>query len=149
MDTSAQEILLLWLSQVRYIFRHKNHEHDIWPSWGLRQGCTGSPVVWAAFTALLTRAIDLRIQQHWSREHATLCADDSHLRWTFTIVAEFDQAITELRCTCAVFRRLGMQVPSNIKFTSSTSASKVKTDDYCGLREIRLSGYFWWIRLST
>ena len=28
-DPSVQEILLLWLSQVRYIFRHKTHEKDV------------------------------------------------------------------------------------------------------------------------
>ena len=109
-DPSVQEILLLWLSQVRYIFRHKSHEKDIWPSWGLRQGCTGSPVLWAAFTALLTKAIDHRTRSGWSQEHATLYADDSHLKWTFTTTAEFDRALTELRCVFAVFRRLGMKV---------------------------------------
>ena len=106
-DSSIQEILLLWLSQVRYIFRHKNHENHLWTSWGLRQGCTGSPVLWAAFTALLTRAIDLRIHQQWSQEHATLYADDSHLKWIFTTIQEFERAISELRCAFAVFRRLG------------------------------------------
>ncbi|CAE7805071.1 unnamed protein product, partial [Symbiodinium sp. CCMP2592] len=109
-DVSVQEILLLWLGQVRYIFRHKNLEQDIWPSWGLRQGCCGSPVLWAAFTALLARAIDQKLQNQWCKDHATLYADDTHLKWTFTKIQEFDQAIGELRCVFAIFRRLGMKV---------------------------------------
>ncbi|CAE7338149.1 Pol [Symbiodinium sp. CCMP2592] len=125
-DPSVQEILLLWLSQVRYIFRHKEHEKDIWPSWGLRQGCVGSPVLWAVFTALLNQAIDLRLQEQWCRDHATLYADDTHLRWTFSTIAEFDQVMNELRCTFAVFRRLGMQV-NNEKTKAILSA------EYLGL----------------
>ncbi|CAE7475779.1 unnamed protein product [Symbiodinium sp. CCMP2456] len=109
-DPSIQEVLMQWLSQVKYIFRHKQHEKEIWPSWGLRQGCIGSPVLWSAFTALLCKAIDLRMRQSWCSDHATLYADDSHLRWTFQTVAQFEQAICELNWTFAVFRRLGMQV---------------------------------------
>ncbi|CAE7223016.1 unnamed protein product [Symbiodinium sp. CCMP2456] len=109
-DPSIQEVLMQWLSQVKYIFRHKQHEKEIWPSWGLRQGCIGSPVLWSAFTALLCRAIDLRMRQSWCSDHATLYADDSHLRWTFQTVAQFEQSIQELNWTFAVFRRLGMQV---------------------------------------
>ncbi|CAE7373197.1 unnamed protein product [Symbiodinium sp. CCMP2456] len=38
----VQELLLQWLGQVRYKFRHKGMEKEVWPSWGLRQGCIGS-----------------------------------------------------------------------------------------------------------
>ncbi|CAE7523074.1 MCAT, partial [Symbiodinium sp. CCMP2456] len=65
-DPSVQELLLQWLGQVRYKFQHKGLEKEIWPSWGLRQGCIGSPILWAAFTALLGKAIDTRIQANRS-----------------------------------------------------------------------------------
>ena len=34
-DASIQVFLLQWLGQVRYRFRHKNLEKEIWPCWGL------------------------------------------------------------------------------------------------------------------
>ena len=109
-EPSIQEILMQWLGQVRYKFRHKGMEKELWPSWGLRQGCIGSPVLWAAFTALLNRAIDHRIQKGWCREHATMYADDSHFKWTFCNFQELERAIVELRWVIAIFRRLGMKV---------------------------------------
>ncbi|CAE7257373.1 unnamed protein product [Symbiodinium sp. CCMP2592] len=112
-DPSIQEILLQWLSQVRYTFQHKGMEKDIWPSWGLRQGCIASPVLWAAFTALLSQAIDKRIEEKWSSDHSTMYADDTHLQWTFHSVQGFEQAVHELNKVIAVFRRLGMKVNTN------------------------------------
>ncbi|CAE7296954.1 unnamed protein product [Symbiodinium sp. CCMP2592] len=109
-DPSIQEILLQWLSQVRYTFQHKGMEKDIWPSWGLRQGCIASPVLWAAFTALLSQAIDKRIEDKWSSDHSTMYADDTHLQWTFHSLYGFEQTISELNRVIAVFRRLGMKV---------------------------------------
>ena len=109
-DPSVQEVMLQWLSQVRYIFRHKRQQDDILPSWGLRQGCTGSPVLWSVFTALLCRSLDLRLYPAWSRDHATLYADDSHLQWEFETYAQFEAAMSDLRRTFAVFRRLGTQI---------------------------------------
>ncbi|CAE7485339.1 unnamed protein product, partial [Symbiodinium sp. CCMP2456] len=109
-DPFVQEVLLQWLGQVRYKFRHKGMEKEVWPSWGLRQGCIGSPILWAAFTALLSRAIDHRIQDRWCRDHATLYADDSHLRWQFANFQEFERAVVELRWVIAIFRRMGMKV---------------------------------------
>ncbi|CAE7686084.1 unnamed protein product [Symbiodinium sp. CCMP2456] len=103
-DPSIQEVLLQWLSQVKYIFQHQNLEKEIWPSWGLRQGCIGSPVLWSAFTALLCRAIDLRVRQQWCSEHATLYADDSHLRWTFQTVGQFEHAIQAILSLTGDFR---------------------------------------------
>ena len=109
-DPSIQEVMLQWLSQVRYIFRHKQQQDDILPSWGLRQGCTGSPVLWSVFTALLCRTLDMKLHQTWSRDHATLYADDSHLQWEFESYAQFEKAMSDLRRTFAIFRRLGMKI---------------------------------------
>ncbi|CAE7258493.1 PKAR [Symbiodinium sp. CCMP2592] len=112
-NPSIQELLLQWLCQVRYTFQHKGMEKDIWPSWGLRQGCIASPVLWAAFTALLSQAIDKRLEDTWSSDHSTMYADDTHLQWTFHSLQGFEQAIHELNRVIAVFRRLGMKVNIN------------------------------------
>ncbi|CAE7265256.1 unnamed protein product, partial [Symbiodinium sp. CCMP2456] len=124
-EPSIQELLLQWLGQVRYRFQHRGLEKDIWPSWGLRQGRIGSPILWAAFTALLSRAIDARVQatrptlqigclqDKWCAEHATLYADDSHLQWEFRSYEQFERSIAKLKLVFAVFRRMGMKVNNN------------------------------------
>ena len=48
-----QDILLTWLIQVRYLFYHRDQEGVVTPKWGLRQGCTASPLLWSAFTSLI------------------------------------------------------------------------------------------------
>ena len=123
-DPSIQEVLLQWLSQVRYVFKHKNLEKELWPSWGLRQGCIGSPVLWSAFTALLCPAMEIRLEAHWSKNHMTMYADDSHLRWVFSTVPEFERAIQELKVTFAVFAGWGCKQTTSRRRPSSHSPSK-------------------------
>ena len=69
-------------------------------------------MLWAAFTALLSRAFDIRINEsrgahkHPEKlcaEHATLYADDSHLQWSFHTYEQFERSIGELRMVFAVF----------------------------------------------
>ena len=92
----------------------------------------------------------------------TMYADDSHLRWVFSTVPEFERAIQELKMTFAVFRRLGMQVnnlktqailsptgPSSIKFKSCICGSKVAVDDSSYHREILRRGSPLWTRPNT
>ena len=68
-NIATQEILLTWLSQVRYLFRHKHMRGHVHPKRGLRQGCAGSPILWAAVTALLCATIDQHTQPGWVQEH--------------------------------------------------------------------------------
>ena len=72
---------------------------------GLRQGCTGSPILWAAVTALLCATIDAQIHEGWVQSHLTLYADDSHLRWRFKSGAEFENLMNKLRIVFACFRK--------------------------------------------
>ena len=75
--------MLQWLSQVKYIFRHKQ---------------------------LMCKTLDIRLHHAWSRDHATLYADDSHPKWEFETYRQFEAAMSDLRRTFAVFRRLGMKI---------------------------------------
>ena len=90
-ELAVQDILMSWLSQARYLFRHKHLRGLLRPRKGLRQGCTGSPILWSAFTALLCTTIEHRLHQQSSREHLSLCADDSHLRWRFDSYQGFNR----------------------------------------------------------
>ena len=44
-DVAVQDVLLCWLTQVRYHFNHQHLKGTVKPKTGLRQGCTGSPVL--------------------------------------------------------------------------------------------------------
>ena len=79
----VQDILLVWLAQVRYVFNHRGRSGTISPRWGLRQGCIASPLLWAAFTSLVCTTLEHKLGTDWPRNHATLYADDTHLRWMF------------------------------------------------------------------
>ena len=107
-DVAVQDVLLCWLTQVRYHFNHQHLKGTVRPKTGLRQGCTGSPLLWAAFTALLCADIDHRLHQGWTRDHLALFADDSHLRWKFDTYQGFERAITEMRVVFACFRRFNL-----------------------------------------
>ena len=106
----VQDVLMSWLTQVRYLFRHKHLQGQLRPRKGLRQGCTASPILWSAFTALLCTTIEHRLQLHWTRTHLSLYADDSHLRWTFTSYRGFEDAMAEMRTVVACFRRFNLRI---------------------------------------
>ncbi|CAE7627910.1 PKAR [Symbiodinium sp. CCMP2456] len=105
-----QDILLPWLTQVKYIFHHRDCSGKIHPKWGLRQGCTASPILWSAFTALLCVTLEDRLGENWTRQHATLYADDSHLRWKFLSYAQFERTMQEVKIAFNVFRSFHMKL---------------------------------------
>ena len=84
------------------------------------------------------------------------------MKWTFTTIPEFDRAIPELRCTFAVFRRLGMKVstdktkavlsitgPIKHKIHKLYVRKQARNDGFYFLQEIPHNGCNWWSRLST
>ena len=109
-NIAVQEVLLLWLTQVRYVFRHRNLQGAINPRRGLRQGCAASPILWAAFTSLLCASIEAKTQPGWTRQHLCLYADDSHLRFRFDSFTGFEQAMDEVRIVFACFRQLSLRI---------------------------------------
>ncbi|CAE7208423.1 unnamed protein product [Symbiodinium sp. CCMP2592] len=112
-----QEILLTWLVQVRYIFWHRDQSDVVTPKWGLRQGCTASPLLWSAFTSLLCITLEAKLGDGWTSKHATLYADDSHLRWRFFSFPSFEHTMREVRIALNVFRSFNLQI--NIEKTKA------------------------------
>ncbi|CAE7367016.1 MCAT, partial [Symbiodinium sp. KB8] len=109
-DPSVQELLLQWLRQVRYRFHHRSNTAVIVPSWGLRQGCVASPVLWAVYTVLICRTLEAKFGSGWMAEHGSLYADDAHFRWEFRGFSQFECVMKEVRQVLATFRRFGMRV---------------------------------------
>ena len=112
-----QEVLLTWLVQVRYLFRHRDQTGHVTPKWGLRQGCVASPILWAAFTSLLCATLNDRLGPTWAQEHATLYADDSHLQWAFQSYAQLETCLDEVKIAFEVFRLFHMKI--NIEKTKA------------------------------
>ena len=109
-NIAVQEVILTWLTQVRYIFRHRQLRGTIKPRRGLRQGCTASPVLWAAFTSLLCASIEDQLSPQWTREHLCLYADDSHLRFQFESFEEFTSIMNDVRVVFVCFRKFHLQI---------------------------------------
>ena len=116
----VQEVILTWLTQVRYLFNHRGHQGVVKPKWGLRQGCKASPCLWAAYTALLCATIDHEmsgtytthghVAHLWTRQHLTKYADDTHARWRFTTYSEFETVMQEVNIVLQCFRRFHMRI---------------------------------------
>ncbi|CAE7350820.1 MCAT [Symbiodinium microadriaticum] len=109
-SVSVQELLLQWLRQVRYRFHHRSNTAVIVPSWGLRQDCVASPVLWAVYTVLICRTLEAKFGSGWMAEHGSLYADDAHFRWEFRGFSQFECVMKEVRQVLATFRRFGMRV---------------------------------------
>ncbi|CAE7400543.1 unnamed protein product [Symbiodinium sp. CCMP2456] len=109
-DIAIQEIMLTWLTQVRYLFRHRHLQGSIKPRRGLRQGCTASPILWAVFTSLLCVSIEARTTPEWTRQHLCLHADDSHLRFRFDSYEAFEAVMGEVRIVFACFRLFHLKI---------------------------------------
>ncbi|CAE7323550.1 unnamed protein product [Symbiodinium sp. CCMP2456] len=109
-DIAVQEIMLTWLTQVLYLFRHRHLQGSIKPRRGLRQGCSASPILWAAFTSLLCVSIEARTRPEWTRQHLCLYADDSHLRLRFDSYEGFETAMGEVRIVFACFRLFHLKI---------------------------------------
>ena len=102
----VQDILLVWLIQVRYVFNHRGRSGTIEPRWGLRQGC----IAWAAFTSLLCTTLEHKLGGTWPQDHITLYADDSHLRWIFNSYAQFEHCMDEVRVVFQVFKMYHLKI---------------------------------------
>ena len=107
-NVAVQEVLLVWLTQVRHLFRHRNLRGSLKPRRGLRQGCTASPILWAAFTSLLCASIEAKAQTEWT--HLCLYADDSHLRFRFDSFEAFEGIMAEVRTVFSCFRSLHLKI---------------------------------------
>ena len=106
----VQDILLVWLVQVRYVFHHRGRSGTISPRWGLRQGCIASPLLWAAFTSLVCTMLEHKLGEAWTSNHATLYADDTHLRWTFQTYPPFEHCMNEVRMAFWVLKMYHLKI---------------------------------------
>ena len=107
---SPARLLLHWIDSSVYRIRINHLTTDIRSSRGVKQGCPVSPLLFAAYSTMITRRIDARLQEPWTAQHATLYADDWHLSSLFHSRQQFDCICQRIGVVLAILSRHGMLV---------------------------------------
>ena len=100
---SPAYILLHWIDRSTYRIQVEHHSADIHSTRGVKQGCP------AAFTTMLSRKLDARLDRCWSHDHLTLYADDWHISGLVTSYRSLDRLCQCLGVVLSLLRPHGMR----------------------------------------
>ncbi|CAE7581974.1 unnamed protein product [Symbiodinium sp. CCMP2592] len=102
------QLLLHWIGRSRYRITIEDCSAEVCSSRGVKQGCPVSPLLFAAFTSMLLRRMDQRLEMGWTARHMTLYADDFHASGLFHTRHELDRLCQGVGVVIAVLRKHGM-----------------------------------------
>ncbi|CAE7857100.1 Capn15, partial [Symbiodinium necroappetens] len=109
-EGSPAEILLSWIENSTYRIRIGLLSTDVRSARGVKQGCPVSPLLFAAFSTMVTRRLDAKLGAKWSQKHLTLYADDRHISSLFHSYPAFDKFTQCLGVVLSTLKQHGMIV---------------------------------------
>ena len=103
-------VLLQWHVDTKYILTYKGQTCTVPTYKGVRQGCRGAPFFWASFVALILNEVANTTSVEWMNTFCTFYADDGHLCFKFTSLAEFQQGLQYMGTVLDTLTQFGMTV---------------------------------------
>ena len=105
-----QTMIHTLLSPHKYYIPHKKLVGEILATRGIRQGSKDGPILWTLCMHLVLTDLAARYSYQWIHEHVIIYADDVHLRWRTSQLADGLTALSDLDHILRVFRMYGFSI---------------------------------------
>ena len=109
MDGGDVALIMTWLYESCYHFKHGNVPLTIRTDRGVRQGCVLSPLIWSCFTCYVMRRLDKRI----SMDDVQMYADDFLLSRVFHTKQQLQESFDLLPVFLEHLRSYGLKINVN------------------------------------
>ena len=102
------DIIMRWVQDTTYHINQDDCEETFTSRRGVRQGCKLSPTLWCCIMVFIARSLDHSLGAQWCLEHLVGFADDLHLRWTFSTLAEMHTALQQAAQALAILEKMSL-----------------------------------------
>ena len=109
LPNAVKQLILQWHQGLRYHLQHEQYADSIHCQRGIRQGCRIAPSVWALFTALAMRDIDVE----WCKQNSTWYADDTLFQAIFHGEHQLKSTLAVIARALHVLQTLGMTISAS------------------------------------
>ncbi|CAE7465707.1 pol, partial [Symbiodinium microadriaticum] len=102
------DIIMRWVQDTAYHINQDDCEETFTSRRGVRQGCKLSPTLWCCIMVFIAHSLDHSLGARWCLEHLVGFADDLHLRWTFSTLAEMHTALQQAAQALAILEKMSL-----------------------------------------
>ena len=102
------DIIMRWVQDTTYHINQDDCEETFTSRRGVRQGCKLSPTLWCCIMVFIAHSLDHSLGARWCLEHLVGFADDLHLRWTFSTLAEMHTALRQAAQALAILEKMSL-----------------------------------------